>query len=85
MSMAPEWYKPQHVTLGLTKEECEKALEEWNYRDAPIDLRVCKAKTKGMRCIICDIYPERNTQGLYWVSWCIRYLNDVKVDVKEIK
>ncbi len=74
---------PQRVTLGMDNANCMRAIEEWLHRDAPIDIRLCKAKTKGLRCIICDIDPNKKPDGVYWVSWVLQYCS-VKVDTKDI-
>lgn len=85
MSIAPEWHRPQRVTLGVSSQDCITAMEEWLHRDCPIDVTVKKAKTKGLRCLICDVYPIKNPSGLYWVAWVIQRCKNVKVNAKEIK
>lgn len=85
MMEAIDYNIPQRITLGLKADSCRMVMDEWIYRSAPCVLTIRKAKTKGMFCIVADITPNGNPEGLCFISWCIRNLTDrVQIDIKRL-
>ena len=77
-------YKRKHrFTLGLKAADAGRAMDEWLHRAAPCDMHVRKAKTQGWVCFIVEAVPEKEADGLYWLSWCVKHY-DCKVDIKEL-
>lgn len=75
----------QRITLGMKAADCRFIMDEWLHREAPCTLTVRRAKTKGLLCVVADINPNENPDGLYFLSWCVQHLNSrVKVDIKRL-
>ena len=78
-----DWAKKQRITVGMKSADAGRALEEWLHRAAPCDLHVRRAKTKGWICFVVDTVPEKEPDGVYWLSWCVQHF-DCKADIKEL-
>lgn len=76
--------KRQRITLGMSMKYAGRAMDEWLYRQAPCDMRVRRAKTKGMVAVTIESDPKTDGAGAIWASWCVQHLQGVKVDIKDI-
>lgn len=61
-----DFTKRQRITLGMKTKEASKAMDEWLYRQAPCDMRVRRAKTKGMVAVTIETDPKgQRRRGAY--------------------
>ncbi len=72
---------PRRWILGLTRDECQQAMEEWLHRGAPVAMKVQKAKTKGMVALTIDIDPKNTPEGVYFVRYLQQRLPKMKVNI----
>ena len=72
---------PRRWILGLKRDECQQAMEEWLHRGAPVAVKIQRAKTIGMVCMTIDIDPREVPEGVYFVRYLQQRFPNMKVNI----
>ena len=72
---------PRRWILGLKRDECQQAMEEWLHRGAPVAVKIQRAKTIGMVCMTIDIDPKEVPEGVYFVRYLQQRFPNMKVNI----
>ena len=72
---------PRRWILGLKRDECQEAMEEWLHRGAPVAVKIQRAKTIGMVCMTIDIDPKEVPEGVYFVRYLQQRFPNMKVNI----
>lgn len=72
---------PRRWILGLKRDECQEAMEEWLHRGAPVAVKIQRAKTIGMVCMTIGIDPKEVPEGVYFVRYLQQRFPNMKVNI----
>ena len=77
----------KRYTVGMSRADGERAMQEWWYRQAPCAVKLCRAKTPGWVCLIVEADAEAQADNLaiYWLAWVQSYFPEAKMDVRDIE